>query len=325
MRTEHRLVLLLALGAGCDRSGQELLPQPNDAFPAVLEIGELQVLATDSETVFDPSACNEQDENGAYNCYYGQLSPTDGVTIGGATFSFTGTGGEVCVVVDPESLFWNQFIGSSDAAYLWGYPDIDDDDGDLDLFGGLSSYYTGSPGVELGDFSGFYTDSLGREIEIDYVECFNESPYFEGEEAHAGRGAPEYCKIDTTGREGILYTVVLETFSVPRDDGILSFGTVVLDGECGSTGGLGGAAGITECTMMGDAVEIDGSVRDCSMERELAFCLNGEEGASSKKILSRFCCQNPSACGDDPPDGFCDELEMDTFCTEYPELCGCEG
>lgn len=319
------MVLALALAAGCDRSGMELLPQPNDAFPAVLEIGELQVVTPESGSLFSPGDCNEQDADGAYNCFYGQLSPTDGVTLGGATFNFKGTGGDVCVIVDPEALFWNQFISSSSSSLVWGYPDLDDDDGDLDLFGGLSSYYTGSPGLELGDFSGFYTDSLGREIEIDYVECFNESPYFEGEEAHAGRGAPEYCKIDTAGREGILYTIVLETFSVPRDDGILSFGTVVLDGACGGAGGLSGVAGVSECTMLGEAIDIDGNVRDCSVEREYAFCLNSEDGNSSERILSRFCCLNPSACGDDPPEGLCEELELDTFCTDYPDLCGCEG
>ncbi|NOY24322.1 MAG: hypothetical protein GXP62_00470, partial [Oligoflexia bacterium] len=112
MRTEHS-ILLAAVGAsvlmwGCDRSGADLLPQPNANFPAVIEMGELQVLASDEAPDFTPANCNATDENGAYNCYYGELSPTDGVTQGGATFNFRGTGGTVCVMVDPEALFWNQ-------------------------------------------------------------------------------------------------------------------------------------------------------------------------------------------------------------------------
>lgn len=328
MRTETSILLAgVGVGAlmwGCDRSGADLLPQPNDKFPAVIEMGELQVLATGTAPDFTPANCNATDENGAYNCYYGQLSPTDGVTQGGATFNFKGTGGNVCVMVDPEALFWNQFIGTTDAAILWGYPDRADDDGDLDIFGGLSTYYTGSPGLEIGDFESYYTDSLGRQIAIDYVECFNESPYFAGEEAHAGRGTPEFCDINTDGREGILYTIVLETFSVPHNDGILAFGTAVVEGRCNNvTSGVQGATGVGECTMMGETMDLDGNVKACSTQLETAFCLN--DANSADKVLSSFCCLNPDACGDNPPDDLCRGLDLDAFKAKYPELVDCGG
>jgi len=327
MRSETALLLTLGLASlvACDRSGTELLPQPNDNFPSVLEVGQLQVVSVADLSSASSSSCNQQDADGAYNCYYGDLSPTDGVTQGGATFEFKGTGGKVCVMVDPEAVFWNQFIGSEDAAIQWGYPDNNTDDGDLDLFSGLSTYYTGSPGIEIGNFKGYYTDDLGRQIAIDYVECFNESPYNVGVEAHAGRGSPEYCTIDTAGREGILYTVVLSTFSVPLDDGLLSFGSAVVDGKCSAIGGgVGGGSGIDECTLQGEALDEAGNTKECTTELEQAFCLNSTE-SSSAHVLTRFCCLHPDMCG--PSDAstaeMCANEDLDNFCLDYPQLCDC--
>ncbi len=324
MRIDLHLVGLAAVSilAACDRSGLELLPAQNENVPTVVELGELRVLAADERpSVFTPSDCNQVDEDGRYNCYYGMVSATDGVEVGGATFGFRGTGGEVCVLVDPEAVFWNKYIGGADSGGVWGYPAPALNSGDLDLFGGLSSYYTGSPGVEIGDFSGFYTDSLGREVEIDYVECYNESPYDETVEAHGGRGAPEFCTINTSGREGILYTIVLETFKVPNDDGLLAFGTTVIDGPCESGGGLmGGANGPGECTMIGESIEESGATRACSAGLELAYCSNIDSPASAR-VLSRFCCSYPDMCGDNPPEGICEDHSKDVFCAEFPDIC----
>lgn len=318
-------VLLFAL-SGCDRSGLDLLPPQSDLAPKVVELGELQVLSGDDvPSPFTPSNCNSEDEEGRLNCYYGMVSATDGVEVGGATFGFRGTGGNVCVVVDPEAVFWNKYIGGSDSSGVWGYPAPTVNSGDLDLFGGLSSYYTGSPGVEIGDFKGFYTDSLGRQIEIDYVECYNSSPYDSTVEAHGGRGAPEYCTIDTSGREGILYTIVLETFKVPNDDGLLAFGTTVLDGSCGGGGGLvGGGGAITECSLLGESLDDAGNTLPCSVGLELAYCLNIEEAASAR-VLSRFCCSFPEMCGDNPDAEICADHSTTEFCDEYPDVCAqCE-
>lgn len=324
MRNDLRLfgVLAVSILAACDRSGLELLPAPNDNVPTVAELGELKVLGEDElPSAFTPSNCNQLDEEGRFNCYYGMVSATDGVTVGGATFGFEGTGGDVCVLVDPEAVFWNRYIGGSDSSGVWGYPAPSQNSGDLDLFGGLSSYYTGSPGVEIGDFSGFYTDSLGREVAIDYVECYNASPYDGTVEAHGGRGAPEYCTIDTSGREGILYTIVLETFKIPNDDGLLAFGTVVVEGKCSAGGGLvGSGAGPGECTMLGESIDESGGTRACSAGLELAYCNNIDSPASAR-VLSRFCCSYPEMCGENPPEEICQDHSKEVFCTEFPEIC----
>lgn len=323
MKTEKLAAAALLLGlTACDRAADDLLPQVNEAAPQVVEIGELPVLPASATSEMSATYCDSESENP--NCYYGQVRATDGVTVGGATFSFKGTGSNVCVVVDPESLTWNQYIGAGNSSLTWGYPDNNADDGDLDLFGGLTSYYTGSPGVEIGDFTGFYTDSLGRQIEIDYVECYNESPYTGGE-AHAGRGAPEYCTINTAGRAGIDYTVVLETFSVPRDDGLLAFSAAVFEGRCNSLTDYVGLAGVTECTMTGESRDEAGDLIDCSRQREFAYCLN--TNSPNKRYLTAFCCQNPEACGEDPPDDICADVaeNIDELCSEYPNLCDCSG
>ena len=41
--------------------------------------------------------------------------------------------------------------------------------------------------------------------------------------------------------------------------------------------------------------------------------------------LRGFCCANPSACGDDPPDEACADFDEAAFCAERPGLCNCEG
>lgn len=314
--------------SACDRTGTNLLPPANSDYPQINEIGELKVLSSSERpSTFTPDFCNVQ-EDGKYNCYYGMVSATDGVTKGGATFTFRGTGGNVCVLVDPEAVFWNNYIGGGASAQAWAYPSSTANDGDLDLFGGLSSYYTGSPGIEIGDFKGYYTDSQGRRIEIDYVECYNASPYSSQREAHSGRGAPEYCTINTTGREDILYTIVLETFKVPADDGVLSFGTAVYSGSCtSSSGGFGGGGSSlpSECTMLGEAIDVSGNIIDCSVGRELAYCENTDGTGSRARVLNRFCCSFPEMCGEPTDPEICAEVDKDVFCADYPDICSwCE-
>ena len=72
------------------------------------------------------------------------------------TFDFVGTGGEVCIWVDPEVAYWSQALSPqpSQIDRKWAFPDNTFDDGDIDLFAGQSVYYTGSPGETIGDFVG---------------------------------------------------------------------------------------------------------------------------------------------------------------------------
>ncbi len=319
----------LVLLAACDNSGKELLPQPNPDYPGVIEIGQLSVMSADDVGAIDPDWCANQDDPG---CYFGQISSTDNVTKGGATFTFKGTGGRVCVMVDVETVSWNHYIGAGATASDWSVADYPGDDGDMDMFGGLSAYYTGSPGIEIGDFTGLYTDSLGRELEIDYVECYNSSVYTGGE-AHAGRGAPEYCTINTAGREDIEFTIVLETFSVPRDDGLLSFMTAVVDSGCNSfntsiPSSIGPTddsaielSGVSECLVTGESIAADGSVDPCSIATEYAYCANTTNAGAG--ALVGFCCLNPGVCAEDLADGACDDVDETEFCATWPGLCNC--
>ncbi len=315
---------VLSLSA-CDRSGAELLPQPNDTYPAVIEIGQLAVMDMADVPAISPNNCADPSTAG---CYFGQISSTDNVTLGGATFTFKGTGGNVCVMLDVETVSWNHYIGPANTGSAWVYPDYSGDDGDIDLYGGLSSYYTGSPGIEIGDFNGYYTDSLGRQIQIDYVECYNPSPYT-GDEAHAGRGAPEYCTINTSGHAGVEYTIVLETFSVPNDDGLLSFATAVADDSCGAVPAVTLPAAqnisvgdVNECTIMGESIAEDGTVDACSIALEQAYCANSTGDGDG--VLVGFCCNNPGVCGDEP-EGVCAEYTTGLFCDQWPGLCNCAG
>lgn len=293
MWSSRPLALLTVLGiVGCDRNGRDLVQRPNSDFPAVLDLGELTPISAAEAREITQADC--EGEDGTQRCVYGQLGTPEPETQGGATFTFKGTGGSVCVIVDPESVYWNQSISPIEPETAYAYPDNIEDDGDVDLFGGLSSYYTGSPGVNVGDFKGFYTDSQGNTVEIEYGEC-TQIGILGQLDAHAGRGAPEYCEIDTELREGVDFTIVLETFSTPLDDGVLSFSAMVVEGGCGGRNGIS----VTECTMPAEALDPEtDEVRAGYEALEAAFC---------EEDMLAFCCANPDMCGD-APDGVCDLL-----------------
>jgi hypothetical protein len=177
--------------------------------------------------------------------------------------------------------------------------------------------------VEIGDFKGFYTDSKGRQVELEYGLCLRGGSGISDSSfntAQAGRGAPEWCSFSTAEREGVEYTVVLEAFSVPIDDGALSFGAFVLEGDCEQVQ--------DECAILGEAliaptedeVENDSyteSTVSCSTKMELAYC---------NSRMTTFCCLNPEMCGDEPEDpGICRGIQQDreSYCDEEDYLC-CE-
>lgn len=291
-----------ALLAACDRSGSDLIPQPSDDYPSVIELGAVPVISTNDLADFAANGCTLDDP--ASGCVWSQVgsSVSSGVRAG-VTFTFNGTGGDVCLIVDPEAVTWNTSVAADvlpgDAAWQYRYPDNIRDDADLDLFAGLTTYYTGSPGVELGDFVGYYTDSLGSTVSIEYSACDQIGSRGQSN-AHGGRGAVEYCTVDTSGRNGISYTVVLENFAVPLDDAVIAFQAVVVDGDC-SEAYLGGAP--NECMLTGEAVDIGtGAVRDGVVELESAYCDTSAKGPT----LVAFCCENPDMCGEEP-EGLCDE------------------
>lgn len=291
--------------AACDRSG-DVLPDPEDV-PEIIEVGEIRVLTaeefTELQTSLDPAAwCGDTSKDpeglGRPGCYYGNVSSTAAAFRGGATFTYKGTGDRVCLIADPETVFWNQSIAASNPNEDFTAPDQVNDDGDIDIFSGLSSYYTGSPGVEIGDFLGFYTDSQGRDVEIEFGACFQDgSPQTGIDNAHAGRGTIEWCTVDTSERAGVEYTAVLETFSVPFDDGALSFGAVVVEGPCFN---------LDECSLMLESRSAEaednasGGYRSCAPFMELASC---------QSELTPFCCANPEMCGS------MDALEFEEICT----------
>jgi len=310
---------------GCDRNAKGLVPQPSDAYPGVIEIGELGIITKEEFNLLNGELednpvpyvregnCTERDD-GTLRCFYGQIGQTPVGQKGGATFTFKGNGEEICLVVDPETVFWAQSISPKNRQDEYAYPDFYNDDGDLDMFSGLSSYYTGSPSVELGDFKGQYTDSMGQEIEIEYGECFQTGAQTGMTDAHAGRATVEYCGIDTDQREGIEYTVVLETVSVPLDDGVLSFGVTVLEGRCARLGP-------TECTIRGESLEAFGSNAG-----DVRYCTDILEDAQCDKQLGAFCCANPEMCGEDiAPKDACEEDVFDIDGTTHTRDSWCEA
>lgn len=292
MRTHGTLALgallgLTGLSSGCYSARDMFRPEPSDA-PFVYDIGELRVIGAEEFGApdLDPNSIPDA-------LHYGQLGVGESAGVfGGATFQFRGTGREVCIVVDPESVFWNREI-SSQATNKYDYDDVFEDDGDIDLSVGLTAYYTGSPGSEIGDFNAVYDDPSGIEHELAFNECIQIGLF--GDPAHAGRATVEYCSIDTSLREGIMYTALLETFALPIDDSILNFGTLAFDGSCGELPWIddNGApqTGGSECVIpnevqYGDPDDLLPEEKAWFPELESALC-------TGRGKVNAYCDENP--------------------------------
>ncbi|MFH1463696.1 MAG: hypothetical protein ABIO70_04845 [Pseudomonadota bacterium] len=271
------LLTSLALLCACDRSGTDLVPVPTPGIDPVIELGELPVI--------DADTWDDESQRDSLITYAAIGAPEPGEKSG-ATFTFRGTGSKVCLVVDPEAVFWNTSVAIQGPSEAYSWPDNYLDDGDLDMMAGFSANYTGSPGVELGDFYGFYTDSLGNTVEIEYNLCESVDRYG-NTPAYAGRSTPEYCTINTEGREGIEYTVLLRTFSLPIDDSVLTFATVVKEGGCRN---------IDECTLRSES-------RDAHVE---------DDGTVTTEVRAGY---------DELEDAYC-AGQMFTYCSENPDMCG---
>ena len=107
-------------------------------------------------------------------------------------------------------------------------------------WGSWASFYTGTPGEEIGDFFGSFPDSNGVERSIDLNLCLMED-YHGQVGGTAGRATPEWCSFET--QEGIDYRIVLQVFSAPVDDNELKYALDVRSGACPE---------VNECTLRGD-------------------------------------------------------------------------
>ncbi|MCB9665845.1 MAG: hypothetical protein H6732_17180 [Alphaproteobacteria bacterium] len=236
------LIALVAFG-GCAKDLSFLYQAPIDGLEPVLHLGEIPVIPLTT-----------RDDIRA-NVVYGEIGPTGTPETGGVTFTFRGVDGPLCIWMDPELATWVQAVETSvqQPSAPYTQPDNLYDDGDLELFAGLSVFYTGTPGASMGDFAVRTKDQLGNDLQVQYVECspLGDSVGIETNN-YAGRGAPESCEIGSS-LGGSSYTAVLDAWSLPIDDGRLGFGVVVVASTCEDlVGSLTPAQ--QECLILGEAV-----------------------------------------------------------------------
>ncbi len=249
MTVQLRIVAALAAGsvlAGCDYTGDWVISQPVPGLPAVYEI------TNPDGTPLVPAVLGSL-EDVEEATIYGEVGGSETAELGGVTAEFIGTGGPVCIWVDPETLSWTQAVAESPSGVSasFSYPDNVWDDGDLDLRVGQSVFYTGSPD-RIGDFEVSYEDDLGNAVDVELQDCPNqEDASLFADFVDAGRGAPERCTIRRT-EPGVSYTVVLRTWSTPIDDERLSFGLLVASGPCNGSGSVEEVTGRTGQTQGGD-------------------------------------------------------------------------
>jgi hypothetical protein len=230
------------LSVGCDYTGDWLFAGAVEGLPSVLDLGRLEVMP-----LKDASSL-------AAAITYHEVGPTGTPVTGGVTFTFEGTGSDVCVWVDPEAAYWIQSLSPIYGVPDLNYPDNIFDDGDLDLKAGLAVFYSGSPGEEMGTFAIRYEDSLGNVVPIDANECTIPS---EGESSggHSGRGTAEACTLQTT-QPGVSYLVAMETYATPIDDDRLAFGLMLTHGDCGDVQSTVGAVH-NECVIRNESGQFD--------------------------------------------------------------------
>lgn len=257
-------IALLAL-AGCDYTGDWLFARPTDAEP-IVDLGVITPAA--------PTSAGEL----ADAVIYGEVGATGSAERGGVTFTVTGTGGPVCVWVDPELVFFNQSVSVVRPVPQFQYPDNVFDDGDLDLSAGLSVYYSGSPGVEVGGFRILYEDALGNQVPVEFNECLIGSMNTSSG-GHSGRGTPEYCTLSAT-QPGVSYTILMETWSTPLDDDILNYGLLVVGDTCNNVKRL--VSGVPdECLITGEArPDPESEPFEGSLDYEAAFCASMISGGN---------------------------------------------
>lgn len=281
------LVSLMALVlTGCDRDGEFYITEPNPDYPFLQNLGEFRVISKEEQADFlsYSDASMADDELGRHGVYYGGLgAPEDPSFYGGATFNFKGTGGTVCVVVDPELVFWNQAQSPQATTSSYLYLDNTDDDGDVDLDVGLTSYYTGSPGVEMGGFELVYTDPSSQDHTISFSEC-NQSGSITNSGSHSGRSTVEYCSVDTTSQAGVDFTGVLNTFLLPINDGVVKYAVTVLEGSC--TKLTAAPSGIDECFL---ARETDGAFDIPDEEATEEYCTDPNQPWNPVCLENAFC------------------------------------
>lgn len=264
-------LLMLAL-VGCDRSGDEYTPQPVAGYDGILDLGRLEPVSL--------SQVGSESDRRALATYASVTVPREQL-FGGVTATFQSNGGQYCIVVDPEAVTWNQSVDLQDPNSQYRYADNTDDDGDLDLSVGLSANYTGTPDLEMGNFEQAYEDSLGNVVTVNTNECVflnrNGQPG-----AHAGRATPELCNVNTALHPDREYTIALDTWSLPMDDDLLSFGLLVVEGVCSDLITDAGV-GLSECIIPNESCtpqrEASGECRARELnfeEAEKAYCWGGQ-------------------------------------------------
>jgi len=298
----NTLSIALLFTAGCDYSGDFLFAQPVEG------LDDIWVLRDQNGDLIVPATVTTLDEIREATIY-AEVGAPQTTAGGGVTIDFLGTGGAVCIWIDPETVTWNQSVAAqptSEFAQKFTYPDNVFDDGDLDVHAGRSVYYTGSPGETIGDFKVTYEDSLGNDVPIDLVSCPNTFDRF-GLFSSAGRGFPEFCEIATTD-PGVSYTALLEIFAAPLDDDRMSFGVIVTNGFCvGSDslesvafGGLTGSDLVDECLIQGESLIPEANefgphfgfddaahrIWPSSMDFEAQFCI---DAAAEGTAMRTFC------------------------------------
>ena len=256
-----------------------------------------------------PQDCVKNLIDGKQQCYFSILGQTPNGVKGGATLTFKGNGDcwpRSCLL-EYRCCRW-QSRPSISLCWYWK------DDGDIDLFAGLSTYYMISC-IEIGDFNGVYTDSLGSSVEIEYNELPSLSIWCDERPC---RPCYTWILYDLANREGVEYTTVLDLF---RSTWWWCRVLVSLYWRKKFE--------INECTLFGESQKAERDSEGAVVKDENGLikpytraCTKQLERASCTDKLTEFCCIYPDMCGEDAKEFACLGVEetASEICTAGHEL-----
>ncbi|MFM2162872.1 MAG: hypothetical protein RLZZ383_2384 [Pseudomonadota bacterium] len=249
--------------AACDINQSQFVDDVIPGVPSVPDFGALTPVPVADDATPDGLLADIQS-----NVLYAEIGPTGTSFQSGATASFLGTGGSLCILLDPELVSWVQSVSPTSPLSDFAYPDNIYDDGDLEIRVGQSVFYTGTTGQRLGNFQIRFEDSLGVETTQDKNACVYQGQTPDFPVQFGGRAAFEACTVENT-IPGTSYTIALEGFALPVDDARLGFGLVVIEGACTDLSSkLGGTLDdnyARECIIPGEAI-LPGSPRGARAE-----------------------------------------------------------
>ncbi len=118
MQVRRLTIAAVLFACGCDYTGDWLFAGEVQGVPGVWHLED------EEGRLVVPRVVQTFEELQAATIY-AEVGPSGTTELGGVTIEFMGTGGDICVWVDPETAYWNQAVAVQPSVQgePWTYPE----------------------------------------------------------------------------------------------------------------------------------------------------------------------------------------------------------